>query len=356
MIIQLDILMPVFGKSGVENVVNRIGPYLQQNGFHVRVVSLMWKGQGAVHNTIEFFPLSDGTQIFSYKQFADCYAEFLRTHGSPDIILATSWPIMTVVARLSIQKTNYRACKIISWPHQPIDIYVTNKLGGIESFNISDAVFALNQKTLNIIKAHSASCNVVLAKNPISLTHYCIQPRNGWKDKTLLFVGRISAQKRLDIILQAISRTKEIWKLILIGEGEEQDDLPELIRLLNIEDQVILTGWQNDPWQSAKGISALVMASDFECLPLVALESLASGIPVISTPVDGISEIIKPGVNGFLYPFEDIDGLAGILDAMSDGILPEISSEACRESVMEFEEERVLRDFREKILKVWNEA
>ncbi len=98
------------------------------------------------------------------------------------------------------------------------------------------------------------------------------------------------------------------------------------------------------------------MASDFECLPLVALESLASGIPVISTPIDGIPEIIKPEVNGFLYPFQDIDGLADILDAMSDRILPEISSEACRNSVMDFEEEHVLTDLKEKLLKVWNES
>ncbi len=114
-----------------------------------------------------------------------------------------------------------------------------------------------------------------------------------------------------------------------------------------------LIGWQADPWEYADGISAMVMASDFECLPMTALESLASGIPVISTPVDGIIEIIKPGVNGFLYPFEDINGLTNILDAMSDGILPEISPEACRASVMPFEEEKVLCDFREKLLMVY---
>lgn len=352
--IQIDILTPIFGNSGVENIIRKLGPYLQQHGFHVRIVSLMWKGQGEIPDSIEFFPLSDGSEESPFDHFAKNYAEFLQKNGKPDIILATAWPILTLVARVATQELNRGSCKIISWPHQPIDVYVSDGYGGMECFKLSDAVFVLNRKTYDLIRDRSHMCNVVQVRNPVSFTQCPLRSRNGWREKTLLFVGRIASQKRLDIILQAVSRTKEHWKLIIIGDGDEKDDLPELIELLHIENQVVLKGWQANPWESAEDISALVMASDFECLPMTALESLASGIPVISTPVDGIIEIIKPGVNGFLYPFEDIDGLTNILDAMSDGVLPEISPEACRESITPFEEEKVLCDFREKLLMVFN--
>ncbi len=352
--IQIDILTPVYGNSGVENIIRELGPYLQQNGFHVRIVSLMWKGRGEIPDTIEFFPLSDGSEESPFDHFAKNYAEFLQKHGKPDIILATAWPILTFVARLVIQELNHGSCKIISWPHQPIDVYVSDGYGGMECFKLSDAVFVLNRKTYDLILARDHNCNVIQVRNPVNFTKRPLRRRNGRNEKTLLFIGRIASQKRPDIILQAISRTKERWKLIMIGDGDEKNDLPELIDLLHIKDQVELIGWQADPWEYADGISAMVMASDFECLPMTALESLASGIPVISTPVDGIIEIIKPGVNGFLYPFEDINGLTNILDAMSDGTLPEISPEACRASVMPFEQEKVLCDFREKLLMVYH--
>ncbi len=352
--IHIDILLPIGGQGGVENVVNKIAPYLQKQGACVRVVQFVWSGIHWVHESLAFYPLVNDGGEYSSEQLIGHYTGFMTHQGKPDIILATAWPLMTLVAQESLKRLNKGTCKIISWPHQSIDVYASTGCGGMEYLALSDAIFALNQKTYNMIKAHNKDCKVFIVKNPVNFTQCPIQPAWITKDRTLLFVGRLAAQKRVDIILEAVSLAKDTWKLILIGEGEEEGTLQELVRFLHIERQVYFMGWIDNPWETISGISAFVMASDYECLPLSAIESLASGIPVISTPVDGIIEIIKPGINGFLYPLKDSRRLADILDAMADGILPVPAPEACRESVMDFEETEVLCVFAKNLVEVLN--
>jgi UDP-D-galactose:(glucosyl)LPS alpha-1,6-D-galactosyltransferase len=86
----------------------------------------------------------------------------------------------------------------------------------------------------------------------------------------------------------------------------------------------------------------------------VALEGLARGIPVISTPVEGLAECIKPGVNGYLYEKGSSEGLAEVLDAVAAGVLPDIQPEACVSSVAKYEKETVLSDIVSKIEKLLN--
>jgi UDP-D-galactose:(glucosyl)LPS alpha-1,6-D-galactosyltransferase len=105
-------------------------------------------------------------------------------------------------------------------------------------------------------------------------------------------------------------------------------------------------------WENYDDVTALVVASDYEGFCLVAVEALARGIPVISTPVDGITEYVKPGVNGYFYEKGSSEGLAEVLNAVSAGILPDIQPSVCAESVAGYEKEKVLCDITAKIEKM----
>ncbi len=350
--IHIDILMPVGEQGGVENVVNQVGLHLQEQGFSVRVIQLVWEGVHWVHRSIPFFPMLTGKGQYSLNQFVTQYSKFLEKNGMPDVVLATTWPMMALVAHMSLGAQERKAHKIIAWLHGPLGRYASAGYGGAECLEICDTVFVLNEKSKNLVMSCNVTCNVTIVRNPVSLSKYCLRPEHNCDEKTLLFVGRLSGEKRIDIILHAISFAKSKWRFIVIGDGEERGYLQKLARALHIEKQVTFAGWKTNPWEAASEISALAFASEYESLPLVALESLASGIPVISTPVDGIVEIIKPGINGFLYPFEDSQSLADILDAVAGGILPLPSAQACRNSVMNFEETAVLSDFTQKLMNV----
>ena len=73
------------------------------------------------------------------------------------------------------------------------------------------------------------------------------------------------------------------------------------VSTLNLNNQITFTGWKDNPWDYVQSPAALILASEYEGFSLVCYEALASGIPVISTKVDGVTDIICNGVNGYLY-------------------------------------------------------
>lgn len=347
--IRIDILLAVGEKGGVETVVNKNALYLQRQGMQVRVVQFVWEGVRWAEDSIPFYPLLEGRGDYTVDQFVAKYTEFLTAHGKPDIILATAWPMMVLIARMSIIKMNF-SCKIVSWLHAPIDRYVAAGYGGIECLEKADEIFVLTERSRNVIRTYNSELCIRLVRNLVDFSRCTVVSESDRGGRTLLFVGRLSEEKRVETIIQALCRAKERWDLKIIGDGDERDRLEELAGRLHLEEQVYFMGWKSNPWGYADDASALVLASEYEGFPVVAIEAMACGIPVISTPVDGIIEIIRPGVNGYLFPQGDSAALSDILDAMSSGQMPSVRPQTVRETIADYEEQKVLAEFREEIL------
>lgn len=349
---KIDILMPVGEKGGVENVVSRTALYLMEKGYQVRVVQLVWENVRWVPETVEFYPLLQGRGHYSLDQFVEQYTRFYQEHGTPDLILATTWPAVVLVAKLTILALPHAHCKIVSWLHGPVEQYVRAGFGGMESLEKADAVFVLNQRTEEMLSRNPNCHNVSLVRNPVDFTGCPLQGQSSDGEPCLLFVGRISKEKRLDLVLHALHHTKTAWRLRIIGDGEDRKSIEALVQKLALEERVDFCGWMENPWEHTDGVTATVLSSEYECFPMVAVESLACGIPVIAPPVDGIVELIEPGMNGYLYAKGDFNALAKTLDSIASGEAAAISSEACRQSVVDFEESKVLADFEEKLADV----
>ncbi|MCM1542995.1 MAG: glycosyltransferase [Blautia sp.] len=352
--IHIDILLAVGEKGGVENVVNKYALYLQRQGIQVRVIQFVWEGVRWVADSVPFYPFLEGRGNYTVDQFVVKYTEFLargEADERPDVILATAWPLMTLIARQCIMKMNF-PCKIISWLHAPIERYVAAGYGGAECLRKADEIFVLTERSRNVINAYDPQLRTRIVKNPVDFSRHTISSETDKTGRVLLFVGRLSEEKRVDTIIQALSQAKDKWDLKLIGDGDEREKLQALVNKLHLEKQVLFMGWRQNPWEYVADVSALVLASEYEGFPVAAIESMASGIPVISTPVDGIVELIKPGINGFLFPQGDSTALAEILDAISSGKLPSIRPEACRETVADYEEQKACAEFSEAILAV----
>ena len=116
-----------------------------------------------------------------------------------------------------------------------------------------------------------------------------------------------------------------------------------------LEEDICWMGWQPRPWELAGEADALILASDYEGFPLVAIEALSNGIPVISTPVSGIVELIKPGVNGYIFANGDWQMLHQILLMIATNQFPAIDPEVCKQSVAEHTPETALADFAAKV-------
>lgn len=133
----------------------------------------------------------------------------------------------------------------------------------------------------------------------------------------LLYAGRLEPQKGLDRLLDAfasISAEAPETHLALVGEGAELPELKKRAAELDVLDRVHFRRFQLDllPWY--RSALATVLTSHYEGLPNVLIESIASGTPVISfNCASGPSDIIQPGVNGYLVPQDDIDELKNAL-------------------------------------------
>jgi 1,2-diacylglycerol 3-alpha-glucosyltransferase len=124
--------------------------------------------------------------------------------------------------------------------------------------------------------------------------------------RVLLHVGRLSMEKRLDIVLEAIAQlapTEPDIRLLVAGTGPAIGDYQEKARLLGIADRVVFAGFLPDedlPTAYASA-EALVIASTFETQGLVVLEALASGTPVVGMRCRAIPEFVHEGTNGCLF-------------------------------------------------------
>jgi glycosyltransferase involved in cell wall biosynthesis len=94
---------------------------------------------------------------------------------------------------------------------------------------------------------------------------------------------------------------------------DEDPLLAELVRKHRLQGHVKLLAATADPNSEIVKCSCLIIPSRYEGLPMVALEALAIGRPVIGSDVDGLRDLIVPGVNGLLFPTEDPQSLSDTL-------------------------------------------
>lgn len=130
--------------------------------------------------------------------------------------------------------------------------------------------------------------------------------------RVILHVGRLSKEKKLDIVLRAVAELTPSLPnlaLLIIGTGPAEGHYKIEARKLGIEDRVVFAGFLSDSDLPVAYASceALVIASTFETQGLVVLEALASGTPVVGIRFRAIPEFIQEGKNGCLF---DLDSCA----------------------------------------------
>lgn len=140
----------------------------------------------------------------------------------------------------------------------------------------------------------------------------------------LLAAGRFTHQKGFDIAIEAAARLKAVragrLDLVLAGDGNEDAALRELARRREVGERVVFLGPIDRERMRAfyRGAAGVVVPSRWEGLPLVCLEAMASGRPVIATRVDGIPDAVVDGETGLLVPPDDADALGRALARVLD--------------------------------------
>lgn len=119
----------------------------------------------------------------------------------------------------------------------------------------------------------------------------------------LIYVGRLTFQKDPQRLMRLCARLKESkpdLNVAIVGTGELEAEVKALCRELNIQDNVHFLGFQSNPIKMVHDTKAMVLTSRWEGTPMCALEAMALGTPVVSTPSDGMKDLIDDGINGYL--------------------------------------------------------
>jgi glycosyltransferase involved in cell wall biosynthesis len=135
------------------------------------------------------------------------------------------------------------------------------------------------------------------------------------QDRNLLFVGQIIRGKGLDLLLQTLKMVKGSYKLNIVGKGNDEGYIKNLVKEYNLESNINFVGFTLDIASWYNSASMVIVPSRWqEPFGLIGGEAFSYKKPVIGFDVGGISEWLKNEVNGFLIKENDTNELASKID------------------------------------------
>ena len=159
------------------------------------------------------------------------------------------------------------------------------------------------------------------------------------QDSVVLTVGRLHRQKGYDYFIRAVARVKRevpVVKVLIAGEGEEENNLKKLVRSLDLTKEIIFTGLSLDVGLILSYTRLFVLPSLWEGMPNAVMEAMAAAKPVVATRVGGVPELVVEGETGILVPPEDTEALAlAMLDLLQDPLKGRSMGEAGRKRVQD---------------------
>lgn len=185
-----------------------------------------------------------------------------------------------------------------------------------KTYKLADRLVVQSEEISNYFKPFVDERKTSIIPNPIKIVDF----NKNKKEKIILTVGRIDANKNQEQIIRSFSKVKQQgWKLIICGDGSLLSKLKELVIALNMNDAVEFKGIVKNIEKQYERASIFAFSSLSEGFPNVLLEAMNYGCACISTDCPtGPSILIKNNVNGFLIPLADENSYTNHLQNLID--------------------------------------
>ena len=349
--IRMDIVVSVASRGGMENVLNQLCDHLSKENFRLRVVQLVDIHVPWLTCDVEYRTLSDQKDISETADLFPVYEGYLYSQEVSDLVLCTGWPLITKIVGDAQLETGKESC-VVSYLHGDLLHYYRDGVGGIDELAQARGHLCINKGNLDLIKEVYPDTAVYRIANPVPEDRpQFSRERNPY---SLIYVGRLDEEKNPGLILQALEKSPTIYSLKIFGEGPLREELIRQRDEMGLDDRVVFMDWVDNPWEYAKKDGFLVISSHYEGFSLVAAEALLSGMPVISTPVQGVvADTIVSEKNGYIYDDGDVDGLVSILTGLYEGVLPIPKSEDCFMSAEKYLASNVLSAIRQNLYEIF---
>ena len=342
----------IYSYGGVQRVVAVIAKALSNN----HEVYIMTLDEDSSHEDIYhlneskvkviFFKFRPVTKVtyYTHKPYSWLYKRYLPKNQFTSILYAhSSFPrlqrqqfteclnsyhfdiIIGVHAFLSIKlatiRKNLHAKKVIGWMHNSYQAFFENEHPYLEHQK-EHFMYQMRRLDETVVLTHTDAelfqnnlgLKTTVIYNPLTLEP---GPRCDIKSKTFLAVGRMSPlHKGFDILIKAFAlfaeQNKE-WRLNIVGDGPEKESLQELIDGNDLSDRITIYPFTKDIQRYYSTASVFVLSSRWEGFPLVIMEALAHGLPIIASDIPVCKEFLNSTDFSFLFKNEDSESLSEAL-------------------------------------------
>lgn len=295
--------------GGIEKVICGLSNYFVKKGHKVTIASVNSKRSDvffSLDNRITVKHCGIDREHQTRKGFLYAVRDVLK-ESSDDVAIGCQESINLGM----ILFKNKFSGKVIVSQHNTHDFFTTKRLIlNCLFYRFADKLFLLTENDKRFYeKRYVRNCIVVP-----NAYHGEVAGRSKLDAHVIINVARLSKVKQHDRLIRAFSKIHEEhqdWKLKIVGDGEELDNLLALVKQLNLESSVIFTGFCTDVLQQMQKASMFVLSSWNEGFPLVILEAMVCGLPIIGFDIPSVREEVKDG--GLLVALNDEDALT---DAM----------------------------------------
>lgn len=328
----LSIFLPALGGGGAERVSTILANTLAEMGHSVDLVLAEAKGPHleSVDSTVNVIDLRAGRVMSSIPALV----KYLRSR-QPQALLAT----LDHACVAALIATRLSGC----------DIRVVLRLANVLSTSIAQSRVIRSRFVLSplikllyrradkvIAVSHGVATDamrfaaipperLVVINNPVPTDQIQRLTRESvelpWifdpNEPVVLAVGRLSPQKDFLTLIRAFARvraTRNDARLVILGEGEQREEIERLVAELGLKPHVSLPGFVKNPYAYMARAAVFVLSSRWEGFPNVLVEAMAVGVPVVATDcMAGPAEILENGRYGQLVPVGDVDAMAAAI-------------------------------------------
>jgi len=203
------------------------------------------------------------------------------------------------------------------------EVKESGRLGGWLNLHCPQIMAANSRTAIQFAASHGLPASrLYFLPNVVDTERFRPSGESSGKPLTLIAVGRLVKQKRLDRFISILACLRTEYRLdvkgLIVGPGCQNEDLrPELehqARGLGLPPDIVeFRGGVSDTRLAYREAAVCVLTSDHEGTPNVLLEAMASGLPVVAARVGGVPDIVQHGRTGFLFEPGDVEGFAAAL-------------------------------------------
>ena len=275
---------------------------------------------------VECFQLDFSRNPFKMFRHYQSYKEAVKLlYDRNYSFIHTHTPVASAIIRQAAHKTGtkvvytahgfhfYDGAPLLNWlVFYPIEKHYSRFTDVLITINKEDYQNAKKMKSSKVEYIPGIGIDTNRIKS-VDYDRSHIRSEFGFNDSDFVFVsiGELSVRKNHKVVIKAIEKIKNNnIKYLIVGMGDEETRLKQLVNDLGVSNRVVFAGYRSDVYAILHSMDGFVFPSLQEGLPVALMEAMASGLPIVCSKIRGNIDLIDNGKGGFLYDCNDIDGFA----------------------------------------------